>query len=383
MQYDFGVINTATTTGGDLATLLQNWRDAVLSNHSGTTRPTYVKAGQIWVNTSNATSWAINLYDGSVDIPLGYVNTTDDTAGFLTRALVTTKSASATIVLGERDMTVGIVASTANLAMTLPVAATAKNGFRIRFQKRDNTAFTVSINRAGTDLINGAASLTLTQQYDTVEMVSDGTSAWYAYGGLLDSAVTTAKIANLAVTNAKIAANAIDFNKLDSYLQASIMPVGMISPFAGYTPPNSAWMMCYGQALNRTTYAGLFSVIGGSYGAGDGSTTFNLPDLRGRVAAGYDDMGGVRANRLNNVAIGWWMGAAGGAEVHALSINEMPAHSHSFNINSRDYSGSGGSSANYQAGISGAAVNTNSQGSGWGHNNIQPTLVVNYIIKVV
>lgn len=213
-QYDFGTINTATTTGGDLATLLQNWRDAVLSNHSGTTRPSYVKTGQIWVNTSVSGAWVVNLYDGAVDIPLGYVNTTDDAAGFLSYALVTTKTASATIALTERDMMVGVAASTANLTMTLPAAATAKNGFRIRFQKTDNTAFTITVTRSGSDLINGGTGYVLTQQYDTVELIADGATTWYAYGGVLDLSINSNKLADNSVTTNKIAANAVTAAKL-------------------------------------------------------------------------------------------------------------------------------------------------------------------------
>lgn len=213
-QYDFGTINTATTTGGDLALLLQNWRDAVLSNHSGSTRPAYVKAGQIWVNTSTSTNWVVNVYDGVADIPLGYVNTTDDTANFLQRADVTTKNASATIVVGERNMTVGVTASTAALTMTLPAATVAKNGFRIVFQKRDNTAFSVTIARSGSDLINSGTTYVLTQQYDTVELVCDGASNWYAYGGVLDLGIGTAKLADLAVTTAKIADSAVTTAKI-------------------------------------------------------------------------------------------------------------------------------------------------------------------------
>jgi hypothetical protein len=203
-QYDFGTIATATTTGGDLATILQNWRNAVNSNHTGTVRPAYVIAGQIWINTTVATAWVVNLYDGTDDIPLGYVNVTDNSAGFLSRVLIITKSASATIALTEREMVIGVTASSVNITLTLPAATTAKNGFNIVVQKRDATAFTVILARAGSDLINGATSYTLTQQYDTVEIVCDGVSAWYAYGGISNGSITTARLADTSVTLAKL-----------------------------------------------------------------------------------------------------------------------------------------------------------------------------------
>ncbi len=66
-----------------------------------------------------------------------------------------------------------------------------------------------------------------------------------------------------------------------------VMPVGCVIPFAGAAAP-TGWLLCQGQAISRTTYAQLFSVIGTTYGSGDGKTTFNLPDMRGRVAVGSD-----------------------------------------------------------------------------------------------
>ncbi|HWP27634.1 MAG TPA: phage tail protein [Xanthobacteraceae bacterium] len=78
-----------------------------------------------------------------------------------------------------------------------------------------------------------------------------------------------------------------------------LIPPGVVMPYAGTSEP-SGWLFCYGQAVSRTTYAALFSAIGTTYGAGDGSTTFNLPDLRGRTVAGKDNMGGTSADRLTN-----------------------------------------------------------------------------------
>lgn len=403
-QYDFGTINTATTTGGDLATLLQNWRDAVLSSHVGTTRPTYVKAGQVWINNTTATNWVINLYDGAVDIVLGYVNTTDDTAGFLQRADVTTKTASATIAITERNMTVGVTASTANLTMTLPAATTAKNGFKINFQKRDNTAFTVTIARSGTDLINGAASITLTTQYDTAELVCDGVSAWYAYGGIPDGSIVAAKLAANSVNTTQLVDSSVTTAKLAAAVVALLVPTATVLPFAGGTTPAN-FLLCYGQAVSRTTYAALYAALGGGaspYGQGDGTTTFNVPDLRGRVVGGKDNMGGVSASRLVTKMAGGTLGAVGGAEAHTLNVTEIPAHQHLMfaNVSVNNLSGpapgaanyctvelnDGSASPNYRIKGTGTVASsgltsTPTVAGGLNHNNVQPTIVMNYIIK--
>lgn len=107
------------------------------------------------------------------------------------------------------------------------------------------------------------------------------------------------------------------------------IPFGVMWEYGGTAAP-SGWLLCFGQAVSRATYANLFAVIGTTFGPGDGSTTFNVPDFRGRVAAGQDDMGGVSANRLTVAGglDGDVLGGAGGAETVALSIANLAAHTH-------------------------------------------------------
>ena len=181
--------------------------------------------------------------------------------------------------------------------------------------------------------------------------------------------------------------------------QSSEMVAGMLMPFAGSTAP-SGWLLCYGQAVSRTTYADLFSALGTTYGTGDGSTTFNLPDLRGRTIAGQDDMGGTSANRLTNQTGGLngdTLGATGGSETHTLTEAQMPSHTHSggLSVNVVDPTAAGGYSGSTPAmkvevitnhnpsqdfgfGVTGTL---NDAGSDGAHNNVQPTIILNYIIK--
>lgn len=147
------------------------------------------------------------------------------------------------------------------------------------------------------------------------------------------------------------------------------------------------YVFAYGQAISRTTYATCFAVMGTTYGAGDGSTTFNLPDKRGRVSAGKDDMGGSSANRLTGLPEGVdgdVLGAAGGLESNTLTIAQMPAHDHTGSDVASKFSGASPVGANL--GASAVYIQNGtiaSQGGGGAHNNVQPTLICNYVIRIL
>jgi microcystin-dependent protein len=184
--------------------------------------------------------------------------------------------------------------------------------------------------------------------------------------------------------------------------------------WGGTAPPK--WLFAFGQAISRVTYSQLFTLFGTAYGAGDGSTTFNIPDVRGRVVAAADNMGGTAAGRL----LAWTLGVAGGAQGHNLTEAELAPHAHgvtvtlSGNTGGRSAahshtvpgnvpSGTGAvNSPGYNTAGSGPLANseqtlgetqdhyhyfsgtgtfaTDYRGSGAGHNNVQPTIAANYII---
>lgn len=236
---------------------------------------------------------------------------------------------------------------------------------------------------------DGGTSATATTLVDADRFVvnDDGTMVQVALSDLRtyltsNLAITSAMITDGTIDTDEIADNAITAAKLAS---DAAFTSGMLMPFAGTTAP-TGWLLCYGQAISRTgTYADLFSALGTTYGTGDGSTTFNLPDLRGRVIAGQDDMGGTSANRLTSPINGDTLGATGGSQSHTLTTAQMPAHSHSLGSNSRVQMGldngttyAGYSPSQYYA----TTYSTQSTGNGQAHNNMQPTIVLNYIIKI-
>ncbi|RMH12700.1 MAG: tail fiber protein, partial [Gammaproteobacteria bacterium] len=96
----------------------------------------------------------------------------------------------------------------------------------------------------------------------------------------------------------------IDADTVDGQEAAVLAPPGVVQAFAGSTVP-TGWLECNGAAINRTTYADLFAVIGTTYGAGDGVTTFNLPDLRGEFIRGYDNGRGADVGRALGSAQSW------------------------------------------------------------------------------
>ena len=215
-------------------------------------------------------------------------------------------------------------------------------------------------------------------------------------------AVTNNMLAG-SIAPAKITGTAIVANDY-SYLN----PVGMVAPFAGASSPNG-WLICDGTAVSRSTYASLFSAIGTTYGVGDNTTTFNLPDLRGRTPIGVGTGTGLTARAL---------AATVGAESVTLTAGQsgVPAHSHANTATATDSGHShtvtwtetvdstgdapagtfrldtgnssfqgtnsiGTSSNSANITVSVTNVNNTAIDATDAHTNMQPSIALNYIIK--
>lgn len=145
------------------------------------------------------------------------------------------------------------------------------------------------------------------------------------------------------------------------------LPIGTIVGYAGATAPDG-WLICDGSTISRSLYSALFSAIGTSYGAGNGSTTFNIPDLRGRVGVGKST--DTEFNTL---------GKTGGEKTHTLTIEEIPSHTHM--LDNTTTTGFAGGQSGAARDVGTPIKETSSTGGGQPHNILQPYIVENYIIK--
>lgn len=189
-------------------------------------------------------------------------------------------------------------------------------------------------------------------------------------GQLGNNVVTTAKIADNAVTVAKInpGSNGQVLGVVGGVTAwtGGGMPVGAIMPYAGTSAP-TGYLICDGSTVSQSTYADLFALIAHTYGADPGGGNFILPNLKGKVVAGYN----ASETEFNAV------GKTGGAKTHTLTIAEMPAHTHPIH----KQSGFTGEGNIYAGSTASGATATDSTGGDGAHNNLQPYISLNYIIK--
>lgn len=147
---------------------------------------------------------------------------------------------------------------------------------------------------------------------------------------------------------------------------AQRLPVGMMADWPTTTAP-AGWLFCGGQAVDRVRYGRLFAVLSTTFGIGDNVTTFNLPDFRGRVAVGLDNMGGLGAASRVPGASAVGNTFAGGTETHTMTANELVSHVHTINITA----GSAGASNGHVHSVNPPATTTDTE-SAIHHHAVDP-----------
>lgn len=191
----------------------------------------------------------------------------------------------------------------------------------------------------------------------------------------------------------------LDLTNLAESLRNSLLPTGSVLAFAGAVAP-TGFLLCQGQAVSRTTYAVLFSIVGTTYGAGNGTTTFNVPDLRGRVPVGPDAGAGrvLTFVGLGQTAGDWrsqrhYHANSGGTSVesivhqHVISGNNVSTRHEGSGFAYDNVNGLGGGGAS-QVTSTESAFHTHAltggtefafEGNG---ENMQPYLNLNWMIKI-
>ena len=210
---------------------------------------------------------------------------------------------------------------------------------------------------------------------------TQATASFYAFGA------KTAEKVNITGTSGQVLKHNGTTWVAGTDNSGGALPEGMISPFGGTAAP-TGWLLCDGSAVSRTTYSTLFAAIGVAYGSGDGSTTFNLPDLRGRFMRGVDGTANNDPDKASRTASN--TGGNTGNNVGSLQVDEFNLHGHPYRT------GSNGSSTNDAGGLALETANQESWPAfngtptsnryemigGAGGNETRPKNVyVNYIIK--
>ena len=366
--YDAGTTNLRNVFADNTLTVAA--ANPIIADAGGYIEPRYIGTGDYKLVITDADDVTIKTADNLTGA-LATAAFENDEATPITPVI--TKSANYTVQTGDKGKVINADATGANITITLLSAASAGDNFRLTI-KHIGSANEVTVATSGGDTLDGASSFLLDAQNESITCVSDGAN-WTIVG--------------------------------DAQIFTAPLPVGVILPYGGISAPNG-WLLCDGAAISRTGNSVLFGVIGTTFGAGDGSTTFNLPDMGGRVPAGKE----ATATRLTSGGSGVdgaTLGDTGGAETHTLTEAQLALHDHpdtfsvgppTINNGTNQVRSTQASTVGVAGGASGAGFlsgtaqfvnitanapslsgSVSNAGSDEAHNNTQPTIILNYIIS--
>lgn len=282
---------------------------------------------------------SVKLYN-QYDAAIVWYSSADATwyALIVTRHWIAPASASGNVTLDHtyQDKLLTVSASGANRTVTLP--STLPAGFKCKVKKTDATANTVTLDASSGGSINGANTVVLRFQYEEVEIIFDGTT-WHA-------------------------------PVYDPF------PPGSTMLWWTDTAP-TGWVFLEGQAISRTTYPRLFALFSTTFGVGDGSTTFNLPDVRGRFPRFWDHGKGLDPDAATRTAPAG-SSVTAGDHVATLQDDQFEAHTHSY-----DRSAPNAINAGQGSGFAGNGAASTASGSAGSGTETRPTnMNVGVIIKL-
>jgi microcystin-dependent protein len=257
------------------------------------------------------------------------------------------------------------------------------------YLKRDGSVTATGNLNMGTHKITGGAAATAATDFVIYSQLTAYTSIWDNLaanflslgGGTMSGAIAMGNHQITGVAEPTLAQDAATKNYVDTKLLSVNVPIGGVIAWAFASAPSSDWLIADGSAISRAVYATLNALAaadGYKFGSGDGSTTFNIPDLKGRMILGAGAGSGLTVRTV---------GDSGGEERHVLSKGEIPAHVHAYHGDAGG-PGSGlgiafttGTTGNTDDGVAGG-IGQGVAGAAVSHNVLNPYKVLTYIIRV-
>jgi microcystin-dependent protein len=316
-------------SGLDYRTQDNAGKEAIVTSHKGSSAPSYVEAGMFWLDDSADPVWTYKFYDGTDHITIGTLNKTTN---------VWTPAGAAG---ADGSTTYGVdTGSNDTYAITLSSITAYTDGMRVWLNPNTSNTGACTLNISGLGAKNIKVGPNRRDPLDA-ELKAD-----FVHSLIYDLGSDCFVLQNPARTR-----------------------VGEIIMYAGSTAPKGA-LACDGSAISRTDYADLFTQAGTEFGVGNGSTTFNIPDFRGRSPLGQGTGTGLTARTA---------GTNYGEESHTPTISETASHDHTLLTG---IGGGGTTRANRDAfdNQSSSTAPIQNSGSGTAFNVIHPTLGTRFAI---